>query len=225
MKDKKNVLIIAAIFVVVASLLFLVVVPNTLFIIAYIFALIGIAGLVIATFLMLNRKDRYPWAAAFPQQALIYLISEVVISAAIVLLDQFAVWSLPTLWFIVIHAALLALFAIRIIMMRGGAEHIDARGEAVKEKTSFIKSLQADVEILKQQTPDAELKEKLKAYAEKIRYSDPMSATEFISTEAQLAAKTGELKASMDKPEKAKQLILEAEMLLEERNTRCKSIK
>lgn len=225
MKDKKNVLIIAAILVVVASLLFLVVVPNTLFIIAYIFALIGIAGLVIATFLMLNRKDRYPWAAAFPQQALIYLISEVVISAAIVLLDQFAVWSLPTLWFIVIHAALLALFAIRIIMMRGGAEHIDARGEAVKEKTSFIKSLQADVEILKQQTPDAELKEKLKAYAEKIRYSDPMSATELISTEAQLAAKTGELKASMDKPEKAKQLILEAEMLLEERNTRCKSIK
>lgn len=225
MKDKKNVIIITAILVIVVSLLFLTVTVTANFIIAYIFALIGIAGLLLCTFTMLNKKGMYPWIAALPSAALTYLIIEIIVSAVVVVLEQLYVFALPFVWFIVIHVALLAIFSIRIVMLRGGAEHIEKTGEKVGPKVQHIKSLQADIELLISQTDDAALQAKIKALAEMVRYSDPMSAPELAPLEQQLAIKVGELKASLADPEKAAIVIGVAEQILEERNKKCKLLK
>lgn len=140
MKDKRNVIIIAAILAVVASLMFLLVTVTANFIIAYVFALVGIAGLLISTFIMLSKRENFAWVAALPRQALIYLVIQVIFSIVIVVLEQLAIYALPVAWFIVIHAVILAIFAIRLIMLRGSIAHIEKRDEQVKQKVSFIQS-------------------------------------------------------------------------------------
>jgi len=110
-------------------------------------------------------------------------------------------------------------------MLRGGAEHIEKTGEKVAPKVQHIKSLQADIELLISQTDDAALQAKIKALAEMVRYSDPMSTPELAPLEQQLTMKVGELKASLADPEKAAIVIGVAERILEERNKKCKLLK
>lgn len=225
MKDKKNVVIISVILAVVFSLSFLLVDITADFIIAYLFGLLGIAALLICTFMMLKKKGSYPWIATIPMQALRYFIIEVAFSFIVVVLEQLQIFTLPSVWFVVIQAIILAIFAIRIVLLRGGAEHLDVRESEIKAKTSYISSLKTEIDLLINRTENSELKSQLKKLSEKIRYSDPMSAPVLAPIEAQLLSKAGELKGSLDDSGKAKDLIKEISLLLEERNVKCKNMK
>lgn len=222
MKDKRNVIIIAAILAVVASLMFLLVTVTPDFIVAYIFALIGIAGLLICTLVMISKKENFAWVSALPHQALIYLIIQLVFSIVFVVLEQLAVYTLPVAWFIVIHAVILAIFAIRLIMLWGSVKHIEARDEQVQQKVSFVQSSQVEVELLAAQTADSSLQDQLKSLAEKIRYSDPMSAPALAPIEAQITEKLQALKASLNQAEVAQTILSDIHQLLDERNKKCK---
>lgn len=228
MNDKKTITLIAIILAVVASLLFLVVRPITTgFLIGYGFALFGIGGLWLCTSTVLERKGSYPWIAALPIAALTYLIIEILVSAVFVLLAQLGIWTLPAAWFILIHAIILAIFAIRILMLLSGARHIDARGEAVQQKVLFIRSMQVDVEMLAAQATNEELKAALLKLAEKIRYSDPMSLVGLAALETKLEEKIIDLKLAVSKGEtgQAFGILQDAGLLLEERNKKSKLLK
>jgi len=228
MNDRKTITLIAIVLAVAVSLPFLIVTPATTnFLIGYGFALLGIGGLWICASTMIGRRGGYPWIAAIPIAAMTYLIVEVIASIAVVLLAQFGIWTMPITWFILVHAIILAIFAIRIVTLLAGARHIDVRGEATQQKVIFIRSMQVDVEMMAAKTVDESLKKALTKFAEKIRYSDPMSHTGLSTLETKIGEMIIDLKLAVadGKNGKAAGTICDVEQLLEERNKSCRLLK
>lgn len=228
MNDKRTITLIAIILAGVVSLLFLVVTPvTTHFLIAYSLALFGIGGLWACTFLVINRERSYPWVAALSVAALTYLIIELVVSTAVVLPAQLGIWTLPIAWFVLIHATVLSFFAIRIIMLLGGAHHIEARGDVVQHKVLALRSLQSDVEIAAAQAGDETLKKTLMKLAEKIQFSDPMSHASLATLEMKIEEKIADLKRIVLKNESERALaaIQDIELSLDERNRKTRLLK
>lgn len=228
MNNKNTITLIAIILAVVLSLLFLVVRPiTTNFLLGYFFALFGIGGLWLCTSLGLERKGSYPWIAALPIAALTYLVIEALASVVVVVPAQLGIWILPAAWFFLLHAIILAIFAIRILMLLSGTRNIDARGEAVQQKVLFIRSMQVEVEMLATQATDDGLKKVLIGFAEKIRYSDPMSHSGLAALETKLEEKVVDLKLAVSKgeTEQSSAIIRDADSLLEERNKKSKLLK
>lgn len=72
------------------------------------------------------------------------------------------------------------------------------------------------------QTDEESLKAQLKALADRIRYSDPISASALSSIEEQITQKIQSLKAALADIQTAQNMIEDIQMLLEERNKKCK---
>jgi hypothetical protein len=176
---------------------------------------------------MFNKKNSYPWIAAIPGQALAYLVIEAVLSVAVVLLEQLNVFVLPAVWFLALHVVVLAILVIRIIMLFGGAEHIEARGEEVKQKVRSLRLLQTDVETLASQATNEHLKRGLAGLVESIRFSDPMSTVALAPLEGAIEANVAELRLAMGNNDasKAEALIEKISLLLEERSRKCRVLK
>lgn len=238
--NKKNVLLISAILAIIFSLLFIVIRPVTgIFLISYIFAILGLAILCATTWFVIDRSESYPWTTALPRAAIVYLIIELVLSAVFVLVEQLAKWSFGAIaliewiegfrfapgWYLLIHAVLLLGLIIRIVLLKGGVTHIEKRGTEVKTKTQFIAALRIDAELLANRTENAKLKNQLAKLAETIRFSDPMSADALIPIEQQMTTKMDELKDNLQEFEKASAIADEIALLLEERNAKCKVLK
>ena len=93
--------------------------------------------------------------------------------------------------------------------------------EKIKIKRAFIQFLQTDIEMLAESETDTETKAELKKLAEKVRFSDPMSHEMLGELESRISAKVEEMKTATDK----KGLIAEINILLTERNKKCKILK
>ncbi len=223
MNDKKNVTIISLIFAAAASLMFLVAVPNTLFIIAYAFAIAGIVLFMVTAYMVIDRKDRYPWIAALPMQAFTYLIINLAVSVVAVVIDQIGIWTAPWIWFTVIQALMLGVFVVKFILINGAAQHIDAAGEKAKAKTDYIRQAQYEIDSVILTAGDETLKEKLRALSEQIRFSDPMSTAQTASLEEQISGKITELKYA--DTAKAPEIADEISRLFEKRNRLSKITK
>ena len=93
--------------------------------------------------------------------------------------------------------------------------------EKNKVKRAFIQFLQTDIEMLAESESDAETKAALSKLAEKVRFSDPMSHEMLGELESRISTKVEEMKTTAYK----KALISEIEILLIERNKKCKILK
>ena len=172
-KNKSTIILIAAIMAAVVTALFLVVPVTPLFIAGYAFAIFAIVLFAFGSIYMASKSKSYPWFAAFPKTAFRYLITQIVLSAIFILVENLADWALPWRWFLFLHILLLAIFVIPMILMKSGREIIENRDTQVKEKVTTLRFMQADVESLIRNMPEHE--RELKQVAEAIRYSDPMS--------------------------------------------------
>lgn len=125
-------------------------------------------------------------------------------------------------WIVVIVCVLIAgISAICMIAADTGRCEIERVEAKVQKKVFYIKSLQADVELLANQELDSDTKAALTQLAEKIRFSDPMSHEQLAELESQIAAKVSDLKVATNKAE----IITEILALLENRNIKCKFLK
>lgn len=77
------------------------------------------------------------------------------------------------------------------------------------------------MELLIDREKDAEIKTALQQFAERIRFSDHMSNNTLAEIESTIAAKVTELKTGSDKMS----IIQELNLLLAERNKKCKIFK
>ncbi len=128
----------------------------------------------------------------------------------------------PPIWVVVVVCVIiLALAIFCIIADNAGINEINRVEEKIKKKRDFIKILQIDIEILVENEADAETKVALKQLAEKVRFSDPMSHEALGEIESRIATKIEEMKKVVDK----KSLIQEVDILLTERNKKCKILK
>lgn len=146
-------------------------------------------------------------------------------SYLVIQLIAFAVFMIfPTLpvWLAIIACAIiLAISALCVIAGQAGANEINRVEEKIKVKRAFIQFLPTDIEMLAEAEPDAETKAALKKLAEKVRFSDPMSHEMLGELESRITNKVEEMKTAADK----KALVEEVEVLLIERNKKCKILK
>ena len=145
-----------------------------------------------------------------------YLIVQLIVFAIFMIFPILPVWLAIVVCSIVLAASVLCAIA-----GQAGANEINRVEEKIKVKRAFIQFLQVDIQMLAESETDAETKTALVKLAEKVRFSDPMSHEMLGELESRISAKVGQMKTSADK----KALIGEVDLLLVERNKKCKILK
>lgn len=150
----------------------------------------------------------------------IYAITQLVVSLIFMLLAHF----LPV-WLPVVVCVLLVCVSgagfIGADTMRDEVEHQDIKLEA---DVKFIRSLQSKASFIATQCKDDEVKRAVSAYADNLRYSDPVSNSKLTEIENELLIYTNELENAVIDNDKNSALSLcqKTESLLAERNHLCK---
>ena len=215
----KSIVVIGLILAIVASALFLVVKITTLFICAYIIALFGIALLCMGTVYLFKNPGTYPWFAAFPMVIKIYLTLQLTLSAIFIISENIYNRSFSVNWFILLHIALLAFFAILLVVLKVGKDVIVKREAVVKEKVTALRFMQLDVESLMRKFPAYE--KDLRQVRDELRYSDPMSHPSLAYYEEQIQREIAALNDGKDIAGRASELL----RLIADRNSRVKVMK
>ena len=215
--SSKGYLILGILFILVSVIAFAVPAAKTAaFWISYAFTVIAFAAQIIIWKAALGRSESLKskfLGLPVLHIGIVYLVVQVV--ALIVFL------SIPTLpiWCAVASCAVIAgVSAVCMIASDVGRGEIERVSAKVREKTFYIKQLQADVELLASAETDTTTKSALMQLAEKIRYSDPMSDGQLADIEDRITEKIAELKASADKAK----ITNELNSLLDERNRKIK---
>lgn len=218
--SSKGYFILGILFILVSIIAFAVSAAKTAaFWISYAFTVIAFAAQIIIWKAALGRSESLKskfLGLPVLHIGIVYLVVQVV--ALIVFL------SIPTLpiWSAVASCAVIAgVSAVCMIASDVGRGEIERVSAKVREKTFYIKQLQADVELLASAETDTTTKSALMQLAEKIRYSDPMSDGQLADIEDRITEKIAELKASADKAK----IINEINSLLDERNRKIKIMK
>lgn len=157
-----------------------------------------------------------------PVVLLIYIIIQLILGFVFMAFISIPVWVSVLACGLLLACCLIGLIAYDLT--KDAVERIDSE---IKQKTFYIKSLQADVEGMVNQTEDPLLRKALKELVDAIRYSDPMSADALSSLENKIEAKTaelGELIAS-NSVDAAKTLCAQIQNIVAERNRKCKVMK
>jgi len=223
--NKGSIWLICLIMAAVATMLFLVLETTPLFIAAYTFAIIGIAALGLGTTYLMNSGKSYPWFAAFPMAVWSYLTIQVLFSAVFVFIENTDKWSFPIRWFVLIHVVLFAFTAIVLIVLNQGKEVIERRGALVAEKVFSLKMLVADLDAASERLPS--MKDEIKAAADALRYSDPMSCHALAKYDDAIGNSVTSIGVAVAKGDEQNVSLLCAELLrqIKDRNNRVKLMK
>lgn len=187
--------------------------------IAYAFTVIAFVIQIALWKIAFNKKDSLKskfLGASVISVGIIYLIIQLIAFAVFMICSDISAWIA-----LIVCAVILCVSLLCVIAGKAGANSIDRVEEKIKAKRAFIQFLQVDIEMLAESESDAEIKTLLKKLAEKVRFSDPMSHEMLGELESRITGKVEEMKTSVDK----KKLISEVEMLLAERNKKCKILK
>ena len=145
-----------------------------------------------------------------------YLVIQIIAFAVFLIFPTIPSWIA-----IIVSAVILGISGICLIGTDVARKEIERVEENVGKKVFYIKSLQVDVEMLAKNETDADTKEALNKLAQKIRFSDPMSADELADLEAQITEKVSELKTAENKTA----IINVLDSLITERNKKAKLLK
>lgn len=131
MKRTYKIILSAVIFVGVLSMLFAVIPVTKVFVISYSAAVV--ATLMIAGTLIACGGQTPAVGYAYVYTAITYAVLSTVFSVIACLIPVAVIWTF------IIHAALLALFAIRFIALSAGGDYInELDGEAEKKHSEFL---------------------------------------------------------------------------------------
>ncbi len=194
---------------------------------SYAFMILAFAALTVTGYLLKSR-DIQPkdWLLGYPvlRHSAIYIIVELVLSIVFMALD-----STDCPWGVAFAAQLIAL-AVHLIFVIScflAQETIVDVQTKVKDTTSFIKLLQADVEMAAEKASDSAVKNALCKLAEQVRYSDPMSNQTLFELEKQITLQVNNADSCVTNNDinGALEYCKKAETLLIERNKKCKALK
>ena len=191
---------------------------NAAFWIAYIFTVVALAAQIVLWKRTFGHKELKSKFLGFPivHIGIVYLIVQIAVLFIFVFAEKLPTWSA-----LVICTAIAAIAATFMIAADVGRTEIERVEQKVKGKVFYIKNLQVDMEILAGAEKDAKTKKALEQLAEKTRFSDPMSNVQLAPLEERIAIAVESLKSSDDKMK----IIEELNLLLDERNRKCKILK
>ena len=167
---------------------------------------------------LLKKPDAKSRFYGFPiaKIAFIYLVVQVAVGGISMALGNIIPWWAAT----VADAIILALAVIGLMGADPVVEEIHTQDAKLKKDVSLMRALQSKISQIASQTDDAAIK----ALAEEIRYSDPVSNAAIADAEADLAAAVDELQSAYvdGDSEAVAKLCRKASALLAERNRLCK---
>ncbi|MCL1994743.1 MAG: hypothetical protein FWG63_00890 [Defluviitaleaceae bacterium] len=171
--NKTAVFLVSGIMAFVATAFVLIVPITTTFVTAYVFALVAIAMFCAGNLYMLSSTKSYPWFVAFPKTIWQYLIVQLALSAIFVIREIFFEGLFPVGVFAFLHILLLAVFAVKLILIKSAKEIIEAKDTEIEQKVFKMRLMQANVESILRNNPEHE--KPLRKVIEALKYSDPMS--------------------------------------------------
>lgn len=124
---------------------------------------------------------------------------------------------------LIINLLLGAIFAVIILSLYAAAGKIDKAEAFTAEKVIFIKQLKLKLDSI--ETENADLAKKIKALAEDVRFSDPMSHSKLAEIEDEIDNAVDSLSDSIADSENALALCAKVAKLLKKRNDQCKMYK
>lgn len=216
----KGYFILGILFALVSVIAFVVpTAKTTTFWIAYAFTAVAFAAQIFIWKIALGKEEMLKIKFfGFPvvHIGIVYATIQVIAFAVFMFAPTLPAWSV-----IVVCSVIAGVSAICMISADIGRNEIKRVEAKVQKKAFYIRSLQADVELLAETETDAKIKAAFAQLAEKIRFSDPMSNEQLADLENKISAGVAELKTASNKPE----LITELNLLLDERNKKCKILK
>ena len=191
---------------------------SAAFWIAYIFTVVALAAQIVLWKRTFGHKELKSKFLGFPivHIGIVYLVVQIVVLFIFVFAEKLPAWSA-----LVTCTAIAAIAAIFMISADVGRTEIERVEQKVQGKVFYIKNLQVDIEILASAEKDTKTKEQLEQLAEKVRFSDPMSNEKLAVLEDKISLAVENLKSSDNKMK----IIEELNLLLDERNRKCKILK
>lgn len=153
-----------------------------------------------------------------------YTAVQLVFGFVIAIVGFFA--NVPIWITVVVSVLILALSAIGFIGTDNARDIVEEQEVRDETATKAMKTFRLDTQYIADLCSDAELKKQLEKLAEKFKYSDPVSSDELSDIEDNLRREVKNLAALVNTDnEQAAKKIGEVEMLLADRNRRCKELK
>ena len=150
----------------------------------------------------------------------IYAIGQIAVGLVFMAVGKWLPWWLA----LVIYIVALGVAAIGLISAEVVVEEIARQDEKLKKDVTLMRSLQSKVNQLAGQCDDLDAAEAVEAFADEIRYADPVTNDDLAEVEADLSAVVDELqKAVVDgDAESIRKLCRMASAVLAERHRLCK---
>jgi len=212
-KSWKQILIVsAALFVIINVVYFLIPVEHTaVFWVADIFAILAVGGL-FATYLLAFPKGQNMTEKVFSTPVIFvgirYLTVQLLISTVFVVLSKFA-----PLWLeLILCIAWLAIFIILLVGAVSQRDTVVRMEQSHQEQQAFIRNLTSGMSAFAETVQDADIRKAARAFAEQLRYSDPVSSAETMQIENQLSAKVDAMKQAVRNGDKEEGLRLLEEL-------------
>ena len=229
---KKNSTIMGFFIVAVMFMLLYLVIPFTkrgASWTAFVFGLVAIAVSCIATLYIFNKKDDDLKSKVYglPILKLIYLYFCVQLLVSLMIIIVAAIVNIPAWLPLVLGIFLLGLTAIGFIAADNVRDVIIEQEKNDAMKVQQMLTFKLDASGLIDASSDPTVKKAAEKFAEKLRYSDPVSSEGLAEIENNLSAKLNELAASIGgmSTDEALGQIDSLTKLLAERNRKCKALK
>ena len=128
MNKNSKAIISAVVAIAAVTTLFAVVPTSGTFIISYVFAVIAICGITGTVCIYGKGSSKAVAGISYVYTSVVYAVLNVIFSVVACLIP------LPTLWTLVVHIILLAVFAIRIITSSAGSDYVNNVDKRNEEK-------------------------------------------------------------------------------------------
>ncbi len=192
---------------------------TTTFWITYVFTIIAfIAQIFIWNFALEKAKNLQHrlWSFSIIYIGIVYLVLQIIVFFLFRIIATLPTWSA-----IVVSVIISGISIASILASESGVNEIKQNEIKVQNKISFIRVLQTEIDLLINREKDDDVRLALENLAQKIRFSDPMSSEQLKVLENEIDSKVSDLKIATNK----KELIDIINLLLDERNIKCKMIK
>lgn len=215
--------VLAILFVALSIIAFVLPLQKTvIFWLSYIFAVIAIAVQIYAYPKAFDRPSVKSKFYGFPlaRVSTIYLIAQLALSLIFMIVGKWVPIWIPVVLFVLMFCVT----AIGFIAAEGVRDEVERQDVVHKANVSTMRALQSKAVFIASQCEDAETKKALDAFAEALRFSDPVSGDALTDIEENLTGLVEELgNAVMDKDfPAASTLCAKASALLADRNRMCK---
>lgn len=224
-KDSVRALIAAiAIFVIYNLVVFLI--PfnmNGVFWTSYVFTLVAFAVVMASIYIAFIRNpDSKSKFYGFPiaKIGVIYGIAQLAVCVVFMALGRIA----PVWLAVLVYGVGLCVAVIGLVSADAVRDNIETQDKVLKKDVALMRSLQSKVNQMVNMCDVADATTKLKAFAEELKYSDPVSSDSLAEIEADLSAVITELQNAVvgGDSNSIKVLCRKATLTLSERNRLCK---